>query len=93
MDDQIKFSDGCSKAERRHQMKRIKDKRSKYILAQFIQSKRALGRLCSTPAPCSCFMCGNPRKYAKGKERLTVQELRADDSVTVGQIINQWLRL
>lgn len=23
---------------------------------------------------CSCPVCGNPRKYAKGKERYTIQE-------------------
>ena len=27
-------------------------------------------------AYCSCWMCGNPRKYLKGKDRLTLQELK-----------------
>ena len=24
--------------------------------------------------PCSCWMCGNPRKVFKGKEKITMQE-------------------
>lgn len=27
--------------------------------------------------PCSCWMCGNQRKYARGRLRLTIQEKRA----------------
>lgn len=27
---------------------------------------------------CSCWMCGNPRRHAKGKERLRVQERRLE---------------
>ena len=25
-------------------------------------------------AKCSCWMCGNPRKYAKGPDKLTIRE-------------------
>lgn len=25
-------------------------------------------------AKCSCWMCGNPRKYLKGRDRLSIQE-------------------
>ena len=28
-------------------------------------------------AACSCFMCGNPRRFFGGTERLTMQERRA----------------
>ncbi len=35
-----------------------------------------IGRAGITPVPCSCFMCGNPRRTGKGKERLTIQERR-----------------
>lgn len=28
--------------------------------------------------PCSCNMCGNPRRHFIGKNRLTVEELKAD---------------
>lgn len=36
-----------------------------------------VGYLGNTRTPCSCWMCGNPRrKFKKGKERLTLQERR-----------------
>ncbi len=31
-------------------------------------------------AKCSCWMCGNPRRYQKSKERLTCQERRFKES-------------
>ena len=40
-------------------------------------TSRFIGRAGVTPVPCSCFMCGNPRRKAKGKERLTMQEQKA----------------
>jgi len=43
------------------------------ISGQFL-TPRFIGRAGVTPVPCSCFMCGNPRRKAKGKERLTMQE-------------------
>jgi hypothetical protein len=30
--------------------------------------------LADNRTPCSCWMCGNPRRYAKGRERITMQE-------------------
>lgn len=35
---------------------------------------KRIGRLARTPTPCSCWMCGNPRRWAKGKLRLTSRE-------------------
>lgn len=36
-----------------------------------------VGYLGTTKVPCSCWMCGNPRrKLKKGKERFTLQERR-----------------
>lgn len=43
------------------------------ISAQFL-TPRFIGRADVTPVPCSYFMCGNPRRKAKGKEQLTMQE-------------------
>lgn len=47
------------------------------------KAARALYAGCRVPekyadhlAVCSCYGCGNPRHHSKGKERLTVQELR-----------------
>ena len=36
-------------------------------------------------AVCSCWMCGNPRRHAKGTERLTLQERRLAHSATSPQ--------
>ena len=38
---------------------------------------RNIGRAGATITPCSCFMCGNPRRHYKGKAALTIQERRA----------------
>lgn len=41
-----------------------------------------IGRLATTHKPCSCYMCGNPRKYFKQD---TIQELReSQDDVEQG---------
>jgi hypothetical protein len=34
-------------------------------------------KLAANRKPCSCWMCGNPRRYAKGQNQRTLQELRA----------------
>lgn len=38
---------------------------------------REIGRAGTTQVPCSCFMCGNPRRHFKGRETLTIQERKA----------------
>ena len=40
-------------------------------------STRVLGMRAKTAAPCSCYLCGNQRKYGKGEMRLSMQERRA----------------
>lgn len=39
---------------------------------------RAVGMATTTRQPCR-WMCGNPRRYGKGKERLTMQERLTED--------------
>ncbi|MFA5208236.1 MAG: hypothetical protein WC428_06365 [Candidatus Paceibacterota bacterium] len=34
-------------------------------------SEKENGRVVNTPTPCSCWMCGNPRKYFY---KITIQE-------------------
>ena len=47
---------------------------------------RYIGRAGTTPVPCSCWMCGNPRHKMKGKkERLTIQEQRELLSVEIAE--------
>ena len=71
---------------RRDQEKRVKDKIRKVVTARKDYCVRAcdppveltdktVGRLAAVHGVvCSCSMCGNPRRYAKGKDKLTMQE-------------------
>lgn len=52
-----------ARGERRHQAERLKAKRLKYSSVGFVMAE--------TPKPCSCYMCGNPRKWFK---KQTMQE-------------------
>jgi len=49
-----------SLATRRHHISRLRAKRKHYWSGN--NDDRLLGALTSTPCPCSCWMCGNPRK-------------------------------
>ncbi|MDO4879473.1 MAG: hypothetical protein Q3966_09330 [Neisseria sp.] len=59
---------------RRHHLARLKQKRR--------WDRRASGNLkfhLTTPKPCSCILCGNPRKfYGNGREGKTIQERSFD---------------
>lgn len=61
-----------ARALRRHHVARIKAKRSGYW-GGYEKTSRQLGILAQTAAPCSCFACGNPRRYFG---ELTITELR-----------------
>lgn len=52
---------------RRHHIDRLKSSRRYFWGRQrdLSQDPRALGLVLSTPNPCSCYMCGNPRRYFK----------------------------
>ena len=55
------------KAIRRHHIERLKENRKNYWFWGGRKDPRRLGLLVHTPAPCSCYMCGNPRKWWKQK--------------------------
>lgn len=57
---------------RRHHAGRLKKSRRHYWGGISGDPGRA-GVVVNTPTPCSCYMCGNPRKYFNEK---TVQERR-----------------
>jgi hypothetical protein len=73
---------------RRDHEKRIKARVKKVLISKknFCKSacepseaptKKVIGRLAAVHgAACSCQMCGNPRRYAKGKGKITMQERR-----------------
>ena len=77
------MSGDTKRALRRHHRKRLKRKRAGYWYGADENSgpltRRHLGIALATPAPCSCWMCGNPRRYFGEK---TVQEKRADDALS-----------
>jgi len=52
-----------SRANRRHEAARLKAKRSKYSGTGAVMAE--------TPKSCSCYMCGNPRKWFQER---TIQE-------------------
>ncbi|MFC6946564.1 hypothetical protein ACFQI9_17945 [Paraburkholderia dipogonis] len=61
-------------ARRRADRARIKKNRGYYWWGRRLNSEE-LGKVVDTPTPCSCWMCGNPRRYLK-KDKLTVWEQR-----------------
>ena len=42
-----------------------------------------------TRVPCSCAMCGNPRRHFKGEDRLTLADKRQNDEVAA-QMQSVW---
>jgi len=52
-----------SRALRRHHTARIKQARRFYFGIDNSSDLRRLGMLLHTSTPCSCWMCGNPRRY------------------------------
>ncbi len=62
------------RAYRRHQLERVKRLVRLYYGGVHRSDPRRLGGLAHTRTPCSCWMCGNPRRY---RRELTLQEQRA----------------
>ncbi|QIG71385.1 hypothetical protein EVB32_259 [Rhizobium phage RHph_TM39] len=65
--------DKFNRAVRRHHRKRLRENRKIYHggLQWVIDREKAKSFRVNTPTPCSCHMCGNPRKFFK---ELTIQE-------------------
>ncbi len=62
-----------SRAWRRHHAWRMKRRVEVYYGGYARGKPRPRGRLARTRQPCSCFMCGNPRRYWR---EVTLQERR-----------------
>lgn len=61
-------------AQKRHHKKRLKNRR-KYDIVY--HKEFSLNKHVITPTICSCWMCGNVRKYyGNSKQGKTIQELR-----------------
>lgn len=64
-------------ALKRHHKKRLKNKRKRDI---FYTKGSSMNKHVITPTICSCWMCGNVRKfYGNSKQGKTIQELRQVD--------------
>lgn len=74
----------CQRSYRRHQTtshqaRRLKEDRNQHydnLTCPCWTDKRAMARFKEQPQTCSQRCCGNPRKWEKGQDRLTVQERR-----------------
>ena len=62
---------------RRHHASRLKLNRRFHWGRDLSRNPKVWGKVVNTPATCSCWMCGNPRKY---NGELTVQELKHIES-------------
>ena len=69
------MSDNTKRAERRHHIERLKQRRRYYwgFRRDLSKAPKELAKAVDTPTPCSCWMCGNARKWL-GEE--TIQERR-----------------
>jgi len=65
-----------TRAIRRHHEERIKNRVEKYYGGVFQKDAREIGKMAHARTPCSCFMCGNPRKWFK---QMTLRERRAPE--------------
>lgn len=73
----------AKREERSEAMVRMKG-RARSVLkkwhGQEVSDTRQIGKLARTPTPCSCHMCGNARKWQRGKGgSRTLQERREDE--------------
>jgi len=44
-----------------------------------VSDSRQIGKLAQTPTPCSCHMCGNARKWERGKGGSRTRQERRED--------------
>lgn len=53
------------RALRRHHVARLKAARRFHWGRDIHHDAKAVGKVVDTPCPCSCWMCGNPRRHFK----------------------------
>lgn len=57
------------RALRRHHVARLKAARRFHWGRVIRHDANAVGKVVDTPCPCSCWMCGNPRRHFKEVSR------------------------
>lgn len=70
-----------SRSERRHHHERMLDRVKNFEWMRDFSTEESrekhIKRMAETRKPCSCWMCGNPRKHQKDKK--TMQEKRMEE--------------
>lgn len=64
---------------RRHHLERMKRKVANYYGGYAKGNPKIIGRLAQTRTPCSCYMCGNPRRKL-GEVTLAEKKVRSNPS-------------
>ncbi len=59
-----------------HRVRLFKKRRNYWGWTGVLVEEPVYKMIINTPTPCSCFMCGNPRKYWKEK---SIQELKFEE--------------
>jgi len=76
----VRYLDLQEGRRRAHRVAEGMDARSQWtvaVLGYCVSGSAYERKLVRTRKPCSCFICGNPRRYRKAvPERLTIQERR-----------------
>lgn len=70
------------RALRRHHVRRLKKSRQHYW-GPATKDPGHAGKVVSTPCPCSCWMCGNPRRHLNEpsrQERMALDQEHADET-------------
>lgn len=68
-----------SRSSRRADHERMVERVSSFSYLRHIDDRfkdKLIKKCAETRKPCSCHMCGNPRKYNKGQSKKTLAELR-----------------
>lgn len=63
----------------RHMNRRLKEDRNQHyndLSCPCWYDGKAMARFKEQPATCSSFCCGNPRRWFKGNDKITMQERR-----------------
>lgn len=85
------------KALRRHHKERVINNRARLMKNRWVidwykeeGEEYCYNYLAKTGTPCSCWMCGNPRKYHKqtGEHKLTIQERKQHQESISQRILN-----
>jgi hypothetical protein len=74
------FSAMRTRAFRRHHEERIKRRVAYYYGRYAAGNPPHIGRIAHTRTPCSCWMCGNPRRWLREP---TLQEIREESVAAV----------